>query len=951
MSNELGDYLGTLRSGDGEKIYEVSDLGDDGTVDDLNVQDLDPLHKLPRMGDLVELQRSDAMKDPLIAVYVRRLGSSQSSAQFLTLNGKWLHTAENNILFLNPSYVDADLVEAIIPYMPKEITKEFHDRSQLHDLSISREISGPVLKRLAQFESEAQDLYREHSDRFDKVYDLVSDPDNLKFSTLARITRIVLEKPESYELSDVEIFTTRLALVRTGFAFGVDERHHRLTQVVRIRSRAQVAMVNKVTSWLRQFRDEVAELKIGHEPLTKRLESNGGRIIQTFCKRARQFIQQSRLDRDHCSSWIGPSKSRPTEKDNIVVYKSNGEKWTSNETEIIHFLQIWSVSQGFHRSPTILSQPPLILKATGMYEDSDLNEATGHLFLQEIGCILPWENRMIHDENLLLPTSNLSKPLARMWMEIHRDTEYPDLVKDKLESIRIDWSSERIFCIDNENAREIDDGLSIEKNAFGETWVHVHVANPTSRIEPTNRIATMAKHLAETLYTPERNFNMLSPTITQPYFSLASGRPCLTFSGKIGDDGSLIDYKITAGRLGRVHNLTPQVINAALDLDKTSDSIKTIRVGGEPPITKPSRFILPIEKVISTSDILNPLRSLYEAANQRMKYRLGQGGINIATIGDVDIQVWDKMGQNSGLASRHPSTGIVRQCFGDPIIQMRFPEFSSDVSTSGRLDAGMIVRECMLLASEVCARWCSDRKIPTIYRGSLALTTDAMEAANKYYNQTIKPFMERHNNQITIHLLNEYLTQSPPSTLAQEPLFHTQLGMSHYCKVTSPLRRYGDMVAHWQIDAALLEESRRGISLKNVQGRGIFLPFSTSQMQNVMLNLRAREDRVQRAKRFSADIWTKMLIFRAHHFGEAKLPDTLTGYITQITERPVLNHRYLIKCIIKELGVYANVNTYDMGTDLNISIGDEWEIKLETIMPYNSLITVIPTRLIKRAEL
>jgi exoribonuclease-2 len=62
----------------------------------------------------------------------------------------------------------------------------------------------------------------------------------------------------------------------------------------------------------------------------------------------------------------------------------------------------------------------------------------------------------------------------------------------------------------------------------------------------------------------------------------------------------------------------------------------------------------------------------------------------------------------------------------------------------------------------------------------------------------------------------------PRSEISLSPARHASLGLETYLQITSPIRRYSDLLAHFQIKAHL---------------RGDPLPFSTIQMQELVLGI------------------------------------------------------------------------------------------------------------------
>ncbi|KAF4552781.1 RNB domain-containing protein 1 [Elsinoe fawcettii] len=962
VQDELAAFFGTVdrsetpnsfsKIGGGQEAYNP-DLYDDDAMQGMDavatmkeLDALDPNHRILRPGDLVEIPQLESGKDPIVGIFIRKLGAGNALSQFFTLNGKWIHTTQATVQFVVPSFVDAELVESLIPHLPNTQYDEYREQSTFFDVSVPRHLSAPIVSRLINFNKEAQDIYRQNAVRLDRAHEVLAHDSDLKFGTLTQIARKLLGRPADVPMTTQEQFATRLALLRAGFAFGFDNRHHRITGFVHIRSKAQVRMVEKVRQWIRQYRDEVAEHKAGSDPLTLSFKTKGGRLIQKFARKAKGVVLKSREDREPTELGnIGPSKEKiPFGPGKSIVRYETGESWTDDEQEIIRFMEAWSCIGAFRRQPTIESQPPLLLQATGLYENYDLREKVGFVFLQEIGVMVPWENRARYDENLLIPSAQHSRPLEQLMSRLENGQADPVKMKlltdDELAPIRRDYGTLPVFCIDKAGSLEIDDGMSIEEGPSGGHWIHVHIANPTAFMNKDSPIARMARHMTETIYMPERAYTMLPSWVARQKFSLGKDRPCLTFSALLDDSGVMQDYKITAGTIHNVYLMDPSEVNKVLGLkNEASSEQKALIVGTTPPTEKNVKTQTTAEQLFESRH--KRLQKLYELAKARFRQRSALSGITLAAP-DRDIKVWDKHGQ-PGLGWSGPSRAIVKRTFGDPTIKVMASVFTTDMDLIGQIDSNAMVRECMLLACEVGSKWCHDRGIPNIYRSSLPGASGSKETATQYYRRVLEPMMQRNNGVVPFHLFNAYLNRSNPSTLTLEPLPHEQLGMTHFSKVTSPLRRYGDMVTHWQIQAALLEEHRRGISLVGGKGQDP-LPFSSTSLQQMMLTLRAREDRIKRAKLTAINFWTSQLFFRAHYFGEMELPEKLTAYISQ----PAATGKDH-PSIIKEYGVAAAlVNpTERMG---EARLGDEWECVIRSVDVYKANITLTPLRLLKRAE-
>ncbi|MDR2510409.1 MAG: RNB domain-containing ribonuclease [Spirochaetaceae bacterium] len=130
-----------------------------------------------------------------------------------------------------------------------------------------------------------------------------------------------------------------------------------------------------------------------------------------------------------------------------------------------------------------------------------------------------------------------------------------------------------------------------------------------------------------------------------------------------------------------------------------------------------------------------------------------------------------------------------RLSFGAALIE--FPEV--EITVKGReititpvknLPSRALVRECMLLAGEAAASWALEKRIPFPY------ITQEMDTVKDGADFSLAGAY-----QLRRHMR--------PRVLSCKPGLHSALGLDIYTQVTSPLRRYTDLLAHFQISAAL----------------------------------------------------------------------------------------------------------------------------------------------------
>lgn len=141
--------------------------------------------------------------------------------------------------------------------------------------------------------------------------------------------------------------------------------------------------------------------------------------------------------------------------------------------------------------------------------------------------------------------------------------------------------------------------------------------------------------------------------------------------------------------------------------------------------------------------------------------------------------------------------------------------------------ARQLVAEMMILAGEVAAKYGQDYQLPLPYRGQP------------------QPELPPEEELILIPVgparscaLRRCM---PRSEMATTPSRHAGLGLNTYSQVTSPIRRYTDLLSHFQIKAHL---------------RGDALPFSVEQLQEIMQTLGTNIYEATMVERQTNRYWT-----------------------------------------------------------------------------------------------
>lgn len=215
------------------------------------------------------------------------------------------------------------------------------------------------------------------------------------------------------------------------------------------------------------------------------------------------------------------------------------------------------------------------------------------------------------------------------------------------------------------------------------------------------------------------------------------------------------------------------------------------------------------------------------------------------------------------------SPKCARRFIGDPTISWEAREAKLD-GEARQDDVAMFVTELMIMAGEIAARWCGERNIPIPYRGTIrdpALIT----TPEAYKAQVLDPVMDEMGYVPRIYR-KAYNLLIGSTKLRSSPFPHSLLDIQAYTKATSPLRRYPDMVVHWQIQAALRHEARLGHGVLVGSTDDSYLPFSRADMDALLPTIATHEAGYKGAATWSTTHWVLQLLHRAFEYKQAPLP-------------------------------------------------------------------------------
>lgn len=876
--------------------------------------------------------------EPILAVFIRQL---QGQSQFYTITGNWVHQLDRHVKFVVPQMIPATQLEPILPYLPAEqVDSTSLDHLNTMDSSAPRGAGAMIIAELNHFHRLATDIIKKNSNRLNHAFEIVAHPTQHSAMTLEEITMKVLQISDPSELTYPALWAVYKTITRTE-RFVLNYYHARNFPRIHVLSMQYAEDFAAIRSWVREYQEQTINNITGIE--SGPLEHDTINPLPAFFEKARALIAHSRKSRAVTKHGrIGIVKS------NIKPPPPKISKFNRHEQMIANVIVQISCSYSNIYKTDVPFFIPVILQATGMYAAFELDLSTAFVFSQEIGQLPSWANKETHDP--MLPLQGYSDVLRKFGRPACKDSNpvksFPNMT-DSMAPFRKDWADMPVFCIDDNHTQEIDDGVSIEEipGDASACWVHAHIANPSAFIEPTSSIARLAEELIASRYLVHERQPMISSALAQARFSLASGRPCITFSAKVTMAGDIAETKISHGIIRNVKFLTPARLRRELNSKAKHASSFTIVVGKReadlkspcnPIAQNPATEDPAVSQHIDHSD-LKLLHKLSEVSAARLQKRIQAGAItyNRLTRPDIFVEPAITSAQNKLNRRFEPN---------DPIISITTP-ISLDHASVNEYMSDAMVENIMLLAGEVAASWCVERDIATMYVGTMR-NLDPPESPELYRQKFIDAAMLQKGSAPSSVILH-YLRLLGTTILSPVPIKHLALGLSAYCRVTSPLRRYGDLLTHWQIEAAIRREWATGRSLiGNTDGK--YLPFSFSQIEALGPRIQHFERLIRTRGEIATNHWITQLLFRAFYFNEATLPSTFTVCIShRLMQRQMAYFGWPI-----EIGCVCVVPDNEaMKQQGGCFEGDMWECRIAEINCYYRRVTMEAIRLVSRQEM
>lgn len=879
-------------------------------------------------GDLVELNFNFGV--PVFAIY---LGYSDGNHyQFFANTGRFFFTTGLDIIFKTDSFVKEVDVQAITAYLPRgaKTTREHKDMAK----DLPEQVSLPLLSKLVSFQNAVERVYREYYSKIEAAQSRLAHPTDMMFMKVEDITKEILgtREMEDGKHPPHVIYAMTNALVKQSFGFVYAySKSHSNDHLLAVYSREDVVALMRVQECVRAYQ-ELAALEAGHFGVP-RVVSTKAQPLKDFADKSRKIMEHSRRTKRAAPDGSAISYSFDANSKGLEDHSDRKlPAFSPSDLDIIRVLKLHGLAGALSRHPTLQTIPNIVMRIVGDYAGPELAEKSTLKFLVEIGVLSPFYNRLAFDHYVWGPAKELDGPLWELDEKVKAGVPVKDVVdfQDSMAHLRKDWGSLPVFCIDSEATTDVDDGISFEAipDSAGEVWVHVHVAHISSLIKPDSLLGKVARHRLNTQYFSGGRLPML-PSWAISGSSLAAGKPVITFSARLDSESKLQEVKVQPGVIRNVLQVSPTLIDRDV-FDVARDYERTSRIVAGPQLTESSQNTRSVLAI--TDDQKGMLKQLYTVCGKLQELHPMNAfhslGVSPRTDASVDVYAQLQGGTQYASVGATPTQPSFTRI--DPsIVFQTYENKSTDFDYKS--PARTIVEEAMLLCGSAAGQWAADRGIPLIYTGTRT-AAEGLEDNTARIRHGIEH--ERTRGDAISALFRFYGGSKQSST----PIQQRFVGSPHWTKITSPIRKYTDLVSLWQIDAAVRREAIWGESLLGNKDAS-FLPFSKSDLDDLINLCSARQATQKNYQIAEKKHWKFQFFLRAHVLGDVDIPKPM---LCRIGGKSLSNPQ-LYKGQLFQYGVTCAVDTSKLEDNHEtVQGGQIWAVELESVNMERRTIRVVP---------
>lgn len=480
----------------------------------------------------------------------------------------------------------------------------------------------------------------------------------------------------------------------------------------------------------------------------------------------------------------------------------------------------------------------------------------------------------------------------------------PEEISQEEYARREDLRDLKMVTIDGEDAKDLDDAVSIERSSNGNYRLGVHIADVSNYVREKNPLDREALKRGTSVYLIDRVIPMLPKKLSNGICSLNPrvDRLALSCFMEIDRSGKVLDHRIVESVIRTDERMTYTDVTKILR-DKDDILLK--------------RYDYLIEDFKDMEDLCNILH----------KRRMSRGAI------DFEFE----------------ESKIVLNEKGKPI----------DIKPYEREIANRIIEEFMLVCNETIAEHMFWANLPFVYRIHEEPDEEKLNIFNEFVHNL--GYLVKWNKEIHPKSLQEVIEkvkgkkeETVVSTLllrslkqarySPECTGHFGLAARYYCHFTSPIRRYPDLIIHRIIKEYInggVDENRITRLYKEVE----YASKQSSDMERIAQEAEREVDDLKKAEYMAEKIGQVFegIISSVTSFGLfVELPNTIEGliHISSLDDDYYIFDEKRLSLIgektkkIYRLGDEAKIRVTKVDIDLREIyfelVGDEEEDKTDT---------------------
>ena len=364
-------------------------------------------------------------------------------------------------------------------------------------------------------------------------------------------------------------------------------------------------------------------------------------------------------------------------------------------------------------------------------------------------------------------------------IEVKKQLEQiPSIVTEKEIVNRKDLREEEMFTIDGSDTKDIDDAISIKKEANGNYILGVHIADVTYYFKENSPLDNSAYDKATSVYLTNYVLPMLPHQLSNGICSLNEGvdRLTITCEVKFDNNANIIDYDIYESVINSKKKMTYESVNRLLEENIVDEGYE---------------------------DYVSSLKLMHELSSKIRKNKVKRGYIEFLS----------------------DEIKIIVDEYGIPI----------DIHQKEQKTGEKLIEDFMIVANEAVATRIKDMGLPSIYRihekpkiekikeflgyvTSLGykLTGDF----SKLEPKDIQNMLEQLKDKKEFAILSDMLLRCMQKAIySNENIGHFGLASPCYTHFTSPIRRYPDEIVHRLLRKYLFKHDYSNESMDNLESK------------------------------------------------------------------------------------------------------------------------------------